>query len=297
MSGASQLTVSALNRYPVKSMLGEALQECEVGLTGLVGDRAYAVIDEATGKVASAKNPRKWGGLLGFRASFADQPGLGQPVPPVLITGSDGTAMRSDDHDVHVRLSKMLGRPVRLAAIAAEASCFEEVWPDIEGLAPRDFIEQTTVDRQDTGEVVSDISLGLAAPPGTFFDLAVLHLLTTATLRQLRQSAPDAIFDVRRYRPNVLVAAQDRGFVENEWVGKTVRVGDDLRVAVTLPTMRCVMTTLPQEDLPADRRTLQAIAAQNRVEIPGFGTWACAGVYGNVAAPGNVRVGDAIGVD
>src|SRR5207249_10632942 len=100
---------------------------------------------------------------------------------------------------------------------------------------------------------------------------------------------------VRRYRPNLLVDSDaGPGFVENEWVGRAVGLGDSARMQVTIPTMRCVMTTLAQEDLPRDRETLRTIATHNRVDITGWGPWACRGVYGDVAAPGTVRLGDAI---
>jgi uncharacterized protein YcbX len=292
----AQGVVEALRRYPVKSMLGEELAECTIGQGGIAGDRAYALIDETDGKVASAKNPRKWGALLQFSAAFVDEPVTGQPAPPVIITCPDGSAIRSDDPDVDAILSKLLGRSVRLAAKAPEGSSFEEVWPAIEGLAPQEFIEQTTIGREESGEEVSAISVGMFAPPGSFFDLAVLHVLTTGTLRTLKELAPDADFDARRYRPNVLVATESNGFVENEWVGKTLQIGDTAQVAAAVPTMRCVMTTLAQKGLSADRRTLRAIAAHNRVEIPGYGQWACAGVYANDVVAGVVRVGDTVSV-
>ncbi len=67
-------TVVSLWRYPVKSMLGEELNSSYVTERGLIGDRAYALIDQKTGKVASAKNPRKWGKLFDFRAAFIEDP-------------------------------------------------------------------------------------------------------------------------------------------------------------------------------------------------------------------------------
>jgi uncharacterized protein YcbX len=103
---------------------------------------------------------------------------------------------------------------------------------------------------------------------------------------------------VRRYRPNVLLDVDGEGFVENDWVGQRVALGaDGPTLGVQLPTMRCVMTTLAQEELPRDRSTLKAIAAHNRVEIAGFGTWACAGAYCDVQAGGRVRIGDEVRVD
>lgn len=281
--------VAELWRYPVKSMLGEPLTACEIGAAGIPGDRAFGVIDETDGVVASAKHPHKWSVLLRCRAATVEE-GV------VEITLPDGTGVRSDDDRVDAVLSALVGREVRLASTAPDDRVFEEVWPDIEGLAPEGVIAGTNVGVDASGERVSRLPLGSGAPPGTFFDLAVLHLLTTATLDRLREAAPEATFDVRRYRPNVLVDTGDAsGFVENDWAGRTLRVGA-ASLAMTIPTMRCVMTTLAQGELPVDRSTLRAIVDGNRIEIPGWGTWACAGVYAGVDAPGTVRLGDPVEV-
>jgi MOSC domain-containing protein len=290
------MTVASLWRYPVKSMQGERLDGAVLTLSGVVGDRAYAVVDDATGKVASAKHPRKWARLLDCAARFVTAPQAGDPPPPVRIALPGGDEVTSDDPAVDGRLTEVLGRPVRLVSVAPERPTLEEMWPDIDGLAPAEFIEATAVAGDEEDETVSDITMGLAAPPGTFFDLSSLHLITTSTLDRLTALAPDSRFDVRRYRPNVVVGTDDEGFVENAWPGRTVRIGDDAEAAVDLATMRCVMTTLAQDDLPNDRATLRAIARHNRIEIPGFGHWACAGVYARVTHAGAVRVGDEVAV-
>lgn len=293
--------VRSLHRYPVKSMLGETLPECAVDDRGLLGDRAYALLDVEQGTVASAKDPRRWGRLLDFAATFAEEPVVGQDVPPVLLAFPDGTRHRSDEPHVDAALSAALGHPVRLLREPPADPRFDEVWPDIEGLAPQGFIDGTRDrDDADTGEPVSRIALGSMAPAGTFFDLAPLHLLTTATLERLRSLAdgePD--FDPRRYRPNLLLdSAGERddgdGFVEDGWVGRTLAVGD-VHLSVSMLAMRCVMTTLGQRDLHPDADTLRTIARHHRREIPGLGTWACAGVYAGVARAGVVRVGDVLG--
>jgi uncharacterized protein len=296
--------IGGINRYPVKSMLGEALDRAVVGPRGVVGDRAYAVIDTADGKVASAKNPGKWRTLLACRATFVAQPDPDPDAPPpvAVIATPGGREVRTDDPDVDAVLSEVLGRPVRLAGATAATGAapaspvLDEVWPHIDGLAPDEFVAGTAVGSNDAGETISAIAIGLLAPPGTYFDVSALHLLTTATLARLRELEPGASFDPRRYRPNLLVESDDVGFVENDWVGRTVGFGARLEAAIQLPTMRCVMTTLAHEDLPVDRATLRAIARHNRVEIENFGTWACAGAYATVATPGEVALGDPVSV-
>jgi len=259
--------VVSLWRYPVKSMLGEELNAAEVGERGLVGDRAYALVDRETGKVASAKNPRKWPSLFEFRASYAEPPGRSGSLPPVRIELPDGRIHSSGAGHLDLALSEEVGREVGLASSVPEAPVLEEYWPDIEGLALR----ETTTDE--------------AMPPGAFFDLAHVHVLTTATIDRLRELYPEGRFEARRFRPNIVVAPDEQGFVENGWIGRTLAIGDELRLAVTGACPRCVMTTLAQGDLPKDPGVLRTAAKWNDANV---------GVYASVLQGGTVRRGDPV---
>jgi uncharacterized protein YcbX len=77
-------------------MQGEELSSLLVTDNGIFGDRVYALIDQTTGKVASAKYPKKWGKLVGCYASFTDAPETGMPFPPVQITLPDATVVTSE---------------------------------------------------------------------------------------------------------------------------------------------------------------------------------------------------------
>src|SRR4051794_31960069 len=161
-------SVVGLWRYPVKSMMGEELNAAEVTERGLLGDRQFAVVDAATGKVAGAKNPRKWGNFLDFRAEYVEPPSSGSRLPPVRLTLPDGTAVTSDQPELPRVVSEALGRDVALAGAqhqtASSGATAEEYWPDMEGLDYRDTVTEWQM------------------PAGTFFDLAVVHLITTATI-------------------------------------------------------------------------------------------------------------------
>lgn len=288
-------SVVALWRYPVKSMLGEELDEAVVTERGILGDRAYALLDRADGKLASAKNPKKWGQLLNFRASYLEPPAEGGRLPPVRITLPDGATVGGADDDVDEVLSQATGRSVTLTAMDIGTGTLEEYWPDVEGLAPQEFIDTTLIPTDDPAEKVSDIKMGRASPPGSYFDSSVLHLLTTATLDRLRALYPGGRFDARRYRPNLLVAVSGQGFVENDWPGRTLAIGPTVRVRASAPTARCVMTTLAQGDLPKDDEVLRTLARANRLDLPGKGRgWACAGVYADLLTAGTIRRGDAV---
>jgi uncharacterized protein YcbX len=272
MSNSAQTavgSVATLYRYPVKSMMGEELEAAEVTVDGLRGDRAYALIDAATGKIVSAKNPRRWPELFNFRASFSGPPAAGKPVGPVRIILPDGTALTSDQGDVEEVLSGVLGREVRLSTAPPASPSLEEYWPDLDGLDHRDTV---------TDEAIR---------PGSFFDGAPVHVLTTATIRRLAELCPDGRFDARRYRPNIVVEPTGgrNGFVENEWVGRTLALGNTVRLKIERPCPRCVMTTLAQGDLPADPAILRTAAQHNKANV---------GVYASVISGGTVRRGDAV---
>src|SRR5215208_604892 len=225
-------------------MLGEELNSSYVTERGLIGDRTSALIDQETGKVASAKNPRKWGKLFDFRAAFTNTPQVVENIPPVRVTFPDGTQISSSDReDIDHTLSSVLGREVRLMrATDLEKPSYEEYWPDIEGLAQR--------------EKVTDEAM----PSKTFFDIAVIHIMTTSTIDCLRELYPVGRFEVRRFRPNIVVESassseekeKKKDFIENLWAGKKLKIGEDIVLKIIGPCTRCVMITLPQGDLPRD---------------------------------------------
>jgi len=296
MIDGTAATVAELWRYPVKSMRGERVGAADVAEAGFTGDRGFAVVDSATGKVASAKHPRLWGDLLRCEASFVEEPTEGAPLPAVSIRLPDGTETASDAPDVDARLSSLLGRAVQLTTIAPEGNAYLAVWPHIEGVIPDDLRAQIAVDAADdvepTDGTLTGLTLGLSSPPGTFFDVAALHVLTRSTLTGLGRLQPGSEFAVERYRPNIVIEADVDPFAENGWAGAELVIGERLGAAVLMPTMRCIMTTLAQGDLPRDNGVLRAVARHNRVDLPGLGTWSCVGAYAIVTKSGRVRLGD-----
>jgi uncharacterized protein YcbX len=124
-------------------------------------------------------------------------------------------------------------------------------------------------------------------PENTFFDLAIVHLLTISTVDKLRSLYPQGRFEVRRFRPNIVVNTQSEqpDFIENQWIGKTLAIGDNVRLKVTEPCPRCVMTTLAQADLPEDKGILRTALQNNNGHV---------GIYANVAQTGVIKCGDKI---
>jgi uncharacterized protein YcbX len=278
-ASASVGTVSALWRYPVKSMQGEQVDTYELSERGFTGDRAWALVDQEAGLVVSAKHPRKWGAVLQCSARLLDD-------DATEITLPDGASVRSDDPDVDTRLSAAFGREIKLMSSAPDDRHYEMLSPNIDGVVPEEFIAENRTSDEPDG-TLTDLALGLLTPPGAFFDLTTVHAITSATLAQLGA-------DVRRFRPNVVIDVEGQGYVENGWAGQSLAFGPSAVTQVVIPTMRCVMTTLPQPGLPQDKSVLQTLARENRVEIPGMGTWACAGIYATVSTGGPVTVGDEV---
>jgi hypothetical protein len=271
-------TVTELWRYPVKSMLGETVDVTEHGLTA---DRAFALIDEETGKICSAKRHDLWGDLFRFHARLvSDRPRV------VHIEFPDGTGRTTNDADLPDMLSETFGRKVTVSAMVPSDAKIEEIWPEVKG--PR--LYGPTVGEHD-GETVIDVVASFAAP-GDFFDFSAVHVLTTNTIDELRRLEPDTLFDVRRFRPNIVVEVPDGpGFVENDWSSITI---GDVQLEVLMPVPRCVMTTLGQSELPKDSGVLRATARHNMIEAGPLGPMPCAGVYAKVTASGSISVRDAV---
>jgi uncharacterized protein YcbX len=294
MSDTPAGAVSELWRFPVKSMLGERVDSVDVAEGGVLGDRAFALVDTETGKVLSAKNPRLWPQLLECRASFVEPPTRDRPAPPVRITLPDGSTVQSDAPDVDARLSGLFGRAVTLATTAPDDFTIDDYHPDVEGLGPGR--EPDTVSEAKLGAAFfDDAGLPSAVPPGSFFDLFPVSVLTTSTLEHLTEIKPDSVFDARRFRMNVIVDTVMPGLVENDWVGKSLAIGGVVLV-VMIPDPRCVMTTLAQDDLPKDNGILQTLARHNRLDVAGAGLFPCAGVYAVVGTPGTIDRGDPVSV-
>jgi len=266
----------ALFRYPVKSMLGEEIDECEVGAKGVVGDRAYA-LREASGRVVTAK---KWANIFEFRACYDSTPAA-DALAPIRIELPDRRVIHAQDPDASAVLSNVLGRKVTLERVSADQRARAEIDPKtvfsdvpVEDVVP----EFTAATLPDT----------FALRHGTFFDSAFIHVLASSTLRHMRSLiGDDAQIDPRRFRPNIYVDTEDssEAFVEDEWLDGTLAVGDSVTIVGMRQALRCVMTTHRQGDLARDLRVLRTAAQHHQARV---------GVFASIGAPGRVRVGDPV---
>ncbi|WP_404331933.1 MOSC domain-containing protein [Mesobacillus maritimus] len=262
--------VASIWRYPVKSMMGEELNACEITEQGLLGDRAYGIIDNQTGKLANAKNPQKWPNMFQYRANFIDPPQKDDAIPQVRITFPDGRSISSTDEDKNELLSNSFNRDVHLSTASSKDVQFEGYIPEeIEELDNKGTIFTRT------------------SPKDTFFDIDMVHILTTSTINYLKRLAPESRIEARRFRPNIIIEVPDtEAFIENDWVGKTLTIGS-VQLKISQETKRCVMTTLAQGVLPKDPNVLRTIVRKNAGSF---------GVYASVVKPGTVSIGDRIDI-
>lgn len=280
------MRVAEIHRYPVKSMQGERLMRAHIGPAGIPGDRAWALRDEKRGGLTGAK---KLPGLMSMAARFAREPGE-ERSPEVHIQFGDDT-VSSASGDIDAALSRALDHPVTL-------------WP----LLPADQVEhyrreppaedtdQTAALRALFGRTEDEALPDLTqfpevlathhTPPGTYFDAYPLLIMTRASLEALTEQAAaagiDATFDLRRFRPNLLLDTDEDGFVENAWVGRTLALGS-ARVRVEMACPRCIMTTHGFDDVPRDPRVMRALVRHNDGNL---------GVYASVVEAGSVSAGD-----
>ena len=269
--------VSALARYPVKSMLGEQLDELLITERGAVGDRAYALRELATRQIASAK---KFPRLFEFRATCDCAPASGR-MAPVTIELPGGRMIHAEDADASELISAALGRKVSLERASTARA-------ELAGIDPATIFADVPVEKVFPGLTAATLPGYFALEKESFFDTAVMHVIASGTLRHMAKlAAPGSVFDPRRFRPNIFVdtGERDDAFIEDEWLGGTLEVGDSVRIVAMQPALRCVMTTHPQQDLPRDYTILRTAAFHHQANV---------GVFASIGAPGRVRLGDPV---
>lgn len=279
-------SVESLWRYPAKSLMGDRFSSLPVDDRGVVGDRMWAVRDEVRGGIRGAK---KIGGLMRLRARYVEEPQPGGPPHPIEITSPDGQRVRSDDADVDERLSRFLEHRVSLCPLrpATDLDHYRRGAPD----SPDFDSELRAIFGRESDEPLPsfeglplEVLIEYESPPGTYFDAYPIHLVTDRSLKTLATLAPGSEFDVRRFRPNVVVAVDDHvdgEFPEQAWLGHTLRAGD-VELGITASCPRCVMVTRDFDDLPEDGQVLRTIVRHADQNI---------GVYANVVRTGTLETG------
>lgn len=217
--------------------------------------------------------------MLGQRADAIDVAASG-------VVGDRRYAIR--DHNGRLGSGKNAGRLKKIDGLL----CFRARYEG--GRAVVTFPDATEIDADDPemGALLSDV---LGQPvgfertdDGSHVDAGPLHLLTTASLAWLARTLPAAKTDERRFRPNVVIEAAGDEPVEQDWIGRTLRIGAEGVLRVTEPTERCGMVALEQDDLPRDPGVLRHITQNADLNF---------GVYAEVITPGRIEAGDEVVLD
>lgn len=259
------MEISEIWKFPVKSFAGHRVQSAQLGPLGIEGDRRWALRNVETGHILSAKRPKIGRLLLTCSARLNDE-GL-----PIVSIGESEFSLDNAD-ELNSAFSELLGQTVCLVPATGSEEIYESYWPELEGMALSD--------------TEANFPIALATENGTFVDLAALHLISTSSLSHLRQLDTDLEIDSRRFRPSIVVDTGDSGgFMENDWVDRTAKIGEaTIKFGPASP--RCVMTTLGQDDLGEQPQVLRTLAKHNRQTMEGFGDFACLGIYAEVVEPG-----------
>lgn len=245
-------------RHPVKSLQGEALEAAEVESTGLAFDRAFGIIDDETGKIVTARREPK---LLFASASIAEDGGLSLELPD----GDQSRRVEVDgigDRDVDAALSSWIGRPVHLASALEHERVTAESYTDP--------IDESSPLRE------------WQLPQGRFVDSAPLLLITTQTLQSGANAHPKGRWDIRRFRPNLVIDARGTAWLEDGWTSMQIGIGE-AEIRVRKPCGRCTMITRAQPGIEADLEIFQSLAHEHGATF---------GVLCDIMRRGTIRVGD-----
>ena len=279
-------SISALYRYPVKSMGGDNLDNTALTKNGIPGDRCWTVKDEERGGI---KGGKRFPQLMDMHAVLEHEPDALTLSPPVAITLPDQSRTHSTDPNVNKALSAAIGSPVSLwPLLSADQLEHYRRPPNPENFDQMAYFRALFARTDD--EPLPDLSAFpeelfiYESSPGTYFDAFPLLIMTTASLNAMATATAESNFDVRRFRPNILLDTDADGFVENSWVGRRLQVGSAiLQINAICP--RCVMTTHGFADLPKDPRVMRHLVRQNEGNL---------GVYASIEQSGNIKLGDQV---
>lgn len=277
------IRVTDLFRYPVKSMGGHRLQQVHLGPLGLPGDRCWTLKDEERGGI---KGGKRFPELMSMSARLSSEPSPDQPSPEAIITLADGSEISITDPEVNATLSSEVGAPVSVWPLlpADQLDHYRRLPPepgtDMEASLREVFARTPDEPLPDLATFPAEL-MSYESPPGTYFDAFPLLIISSGALQAL-QSVSEAQFDLRRFRPNILVDTGTTGFAEDTWAGREARIGDAvLKMEMACP--RCIMTTHGFNDLPKDPGIMRTLVKENSGNL---------GIYASVVEPGLISCGD-----
>jgi uncharacterized protein YcbX len=258
---ASIATVDSLWRYPVKSMRGEEVSDAFVGFSGVYGDRLFAFHSSASAKGFPYLTARQQRKMLQYRPRFRFPDKAAQPI--------------------NLAEAESLGPG--LNPVYADAS---DLVLDVEAPSGATFaIDDPALAHILGEEVAGEPKLTLMRSERAMTDCRPISLLSVQSVRQLGEEMVKPI-DQRRFRMNIYLNFNTAaGYAEDGFVGRTLRIGSKVVVAIIERDPRCVMITLDPDTSESSPEVLRQVAQAHD---------GMAGVYGAVLAEGIVRKGDTV---
>ncbi len=253
--------VESLWRYPIKSMRGQELDEAFVGFSGIYGDRLFAFRSSASPKGFPYLTAREQRKLLRYRPRF--------------------------------RYPDKAARPINLAEAESIAPGLNPVSADMPDLmvdveAPTG--ETLAIDDPALIRILRDgvsgaPELTLVRSDRAMTDCRPVSLLSVQSVRQLAEEMGTSV-DQRRFRANIYVDFNTAGgFAEDEFVGRSMRIGSKVVISILERDPRCAIITLDPDTGESKPEFLRQVAKAHK---------GMAGVYGAVLVEGTLRKGDAV---
>jgi uncharacterized protein YcbX len=253
--------VDSLWRYPVKSMRGEELDEAFAGFSGVYGDRLFAFRSSASPKGFPYLTAREQRKLLQYRPHFRYPEKAARPVNLTEAESMGANPLSADVSELIVDVQTPDGKTLAIDD------------PDLIGMLRADIDEKHQLTLMQSQRAMTDCR------PVSIFSLQ--------SARQLGEETGTPI-DKRRFRANVYVdLTSAQGFAENEFVGKSLRIGPKVVVTVLERDARCVMITLDPDTGEKAPAILKKVAQAHE---------GMAGVYGAVVVEGMLHRGDSVEV-
>jgi len=234
------MCVAQLWRYPVKSLLGERLPELRLVGDGVDGDRMWGIQDRSDGRILTARREPR---LLFASSRMAEHDGL-----PVIIL-PDGQELMGPGPDTDAALSAWLAKPVTLVAAAESDAARAEYFADATNDASQ--------------------ALEWTMPKGRFVDSSPVLVMTTAGLRGCASAYSSGVWDVRRFRPNILIELDGEGWHEDDWAGRQMNVGS----AQVVPRRRCIRCTMVTRAQPGLEKDVDIYKTLHRTHGGEAGMW------------------------
>lgn len=278
-------TIKEIWRYPVKGMAGESIESCHIDQHGLKGDRQFAVRDVKRNEIQSCKfRPNLLSCIAAYSADNAEN------IAPssVSLNFPDGQVFNSDmAAEINQKISELLGHESTLETLRPDRD--NDFYKRFKAKNHNWLQELKDTFTREPGESLPDFSdlsqdfIDYVTLPGTFFLVSPCHIITTSTMSHFKKNHPESDWDIRRFRPNIVIETAEgiSGLVEQAWLGKTLHI-DNASIKCTDTAPRCGAVTRKQQTFGSDKSMLRTIVKEAEQNL---------GIYGDISTQALINVG------